>query len=209
MPIIELKNVFKKYDEYVLKDFSIKIYNKDYIVITGDSGIGKTTLLNILGLLDLNFSGEYLFNGDPIIHSNLDDIIEFRQKHLSIVYQDFKLINRYTVYQNLAFPLIVSRTPKEERKSNILKTLQEVNLNPKILNKYPFQLSGGQKQRVAIARAIIKKPTIILADEPTGNLDQGNTDQVLELLRSLNITTIIVSHAPYVIKSASKVLVLD
>lgn len=209
MPIIELKNVFKKYDEYVLKDFSIKIYNKDYIVITGDSGIGKTTLLNILGLLDLNFSGEYLFNGDPIIHSNLDDIIEFRQKHLSIVYQDFKLINRYTVYQNLAFPLIVSRTPKEERKSNILKTLQEVNLNPKILNKYPFQLSGGQKQRVAIARAIIKKPTIILADEPTGNLDQGNTDQVLELLRSLNITTIIVSHDPYVIKSASKVLVLD
>lgn len=209
MPIIELKNVFKKYDEYVLKDFSIKIYNKDYIVITGDSGIGKTTLLNILGLLDLNFCGEYLFNGDPIIHSNLDDIIEFRQRHLSIVYQDFKLINRYTVYQNLAFPLIVSRTPKEERKSNILKTLQEVNLNPKILNKYPFQLSGGQKQRVAIARAIIKKPTIILADEPTGNLDQGNTDQVLELLRSLNITTIIVSHDPYVIKSASKVLVLD
>lgn len=209
MPIIELKNVFKKYDEYVLKDFSIKIYNKDYIVITGDSGIGKTTLLNILGLLDLNFSGEYLFNGDPIIHSNLDDIIEFRQRHLSIVYQDFKLIDRYTVYQNLAFPLIVSRTPKEERKSNILKTLQKVNLKPQILNKYPFQLSGGQKQRVAIARAIIKKPTIILADEPTGNLDQGNTDQVLELLRSLNITTIIVSHDPYVIKSASKVLVLD
>ena len=209
MPLIELKNICKKYDEYVLKNFSLKIYNKDYLVITGDSGIGKTTLINILGLLDLNFSGEYLFNGKPIIHSNLEEIIMFRHKHLSIVYQDYKLLNRYTIYQNLIFPLIVSKTPKEERDSIILKALHQVNLNPKILDRYPFQLSGGQKQRVAIARAIIKKPTIILADEPTGNLDQRNTDQVLELIRFLNITTIIVSHDPYVIKSAPQVLVLE
>ena len=191
----------------VLKDVSLEVVQGDYIAIMGPSGSGKTTLMNIIGCLDRASLGMYLFEDEDISEMNDDALSDLRLNKIGFVFQNFNLLSSETAQENVALPLIYAGIDKEKRNQRAIDVLNKVGLQDRISFK-PSQLSGGQKQRVAIARAIINNPKILLADEPTGALDQASGKQVMELFKSLNdegVTIIMITHDANVASHAKKI----
>lgn len=211
--LLNIQNIYKNYGKEpmivpVLKDVSLEVVQGDYIAIMGPSGSGKTTLMNIIGCLDRASLGTYLFEDEDISEMNDDALSDLRLNKIGFVFQNFNLLSSETAQENVALPLIYAGIDKEKRNQRAIDVLNKVVLQDRISFK-PSQLSGGQKQRVAIARAIINNPKILLADEPTGALDQASGKQVMELFKSLNdegVTIIMITHDANVASHAKKIL---
>ena len=211
--LLNLQNIDKNYGKEplfvpVLKDVSLEVAQGDYIAIMGPSGSGKTTLMNIIGCLDRASEGTYLFEEEDISEMNDDALSDLRLNKIGFVFQNFNLLNSQTAQENVALPLIYAGVDKETRNHRANVALSKVGLADRTTFK-PNQLSGGQKQRVAIARAIINNPKILLADEPTGALDQASGKQVMELFKALNdegVTIIMITHDANVASHAKKIL---
>lgn len=211
--LLNIQNIYKNYGKEpmivpVLKDVSLEVVQGDYIAIMGPSGSGKTTLMNIIGCLDRASLGTYLFEDEDISEMNDDALSDLRLNKIGFVFQNFNLLSSETAQENVALPLIYAGIDKEKRNQRAIDVLNKVGLQDRISFK-PSQLSGGQKQRVAIARAIINNPKILLADEPTGALDQASGKQVIELFKSLNdegVTIIMITHDANVASHAKKIL---
>ena len=210
--LLNIQNIYKNYGKEpmivpVLKDVSLEVVQGDYIAIMGPSGSGKTTLMNIIGCLDRASLGTYLFEDEDISEMNDDALSDLRLNKIGFVFQNFNLLSSETAQENVALPLIYAGIDKEKRNQRATDVLNKVGLQDRISFK-PSQLSGGQKQRVAIARAIINNPKILLADEPTGALDQASGKQVMELFKSLNdegVTIIMITHDANVASHAKKI----
>lgn len=210
--LLNIQNIYKNYGKEpmivpVLKDVSFEVVQGDYIAIMGPSGSGKTTLMNIIGCLDRASLGTYLFEDEDISEMNDDALSDLRLNKIGFVFQNFNLLSSETAQENVALPLIYAGIGKEKRNQRAIDVLNKVGLQDRISFK-PSQLSGGQKQRVAIARAIINNPKILLADEPTGALDQASGKQVMELFKSLNdegVTIIMITHDANVASHAKKI----
>jgi putative ABC transport system ATP-binding protein len=182
-----------------LNKLTIDIKEGEFVAIMGPSGCGKSTLLNILGLLDDPDGGSYLFNGIEVADFNERKRADLRKHNIGFVFQSFNLIDELTVYENVELPLIYTGVPSSERVSRVEAVLEKMQIMHR-RNHYPQQLSGGQQQRVAVARAVVNNPKLILADEPTGNLDSSNGNEVMELLTDLNeqgTTIIMVTHSEH------------
>lgn len=212
MESIVLDKVCKEYEykdnkESVLKEVDLKIKEGEFISIVGTSGSGKTTLLNVLGLMDKQTSGEYYLDGKKICGRDIDELADIRNRKIGFIFQNFNLLNDYTLVENVEIPISYSKNKKRMRKRAIDK-LEELGLKEHI-NKTPKEISGGQKQRVAIARALINNPDIILADEPTGALDNKNSMKIIEILKEINNrgkTVIIVTHDMKIAKMCSRII---
>lgn len=182
-----------------LNGITMEIKDGEFVAIMGPSGCGKSTLLNILGLLDNPSGGSYDFYGNEVATMSERQRATFRKGAIGFVFQSFNLIDELTVYENVELPLLYLKIPSDERKIKVEKALERMNMMHR-RNHFPQQLSGGQQQRVAIARAVVAKPKMILADEPTGNLDSTNGEEVMKLLQELNnegTTIVMVTHSPY------------
>lgn len=180
-----------------LNEVSLHIKQGEFVAIMGPSGCGKSTLLNILGTLDIPSSGSYTFEGQQVEKMSENQLTALRKGNLGFIFQSFNLIDELSVYENVELPLVYLGMKKAERKAKVMKVLERVNLLHRA-NHFPQQLSGGQQQRVAIARAVVADCKLLLADEPTGNLDSVNGIEVMELLSQLNrqgTTIIIVTHS--------------
>jgi putative ABC transport system ATP-binding protein len=209
-------DVYKEYrvgaiSTQALKKVNFKIRRGDLIAIMGPSGSGKTTLLNMIGLLDRPTKGRIFFDGVDV--SRLDDkaLADLRNRKLGFVFQTFNLVNRLTVFENIELPLIPRGIPRNVRAKMVLEALAKVGGEESWLHKKPNQLSGGQQQRVAIARAIVGKPVVLLADEPTGNLDRASAKTVVETFLNLNKaghTVVVVTHDPEVANCMDKIFVI-
>ncbi|SJZ40754.1 ABC transporter ATP-binding protein [Garciella nitratireducens] len=216
--MIELKHINKYYKVgdfqlHVLKDVNLKIESGDFVGIMGPSGSGKSTLVNVLGFLDSDYEGEYLFEGNLI--SNLIDkkISAIRNKTVGFVFQEFNLIETQTIFENVQLPLLYNGQTSRKTKEIVQTTLEKVGLAEKG-NQLPSQLSGGQRQRAAIARALINHPKFIIADEPTGALDTATSRNIMTILQELNqkegVTLVMVTHDPNLLEYCThKVEVID
>ena len=199
--IIHLENIRKSYflgkqELPVLKGISLDIYKNEYVALMGPSGSGKSTLMNILGCLDSPTGGSYVLNGKDVSRMPDDDLAAVRNKEIGFVFQQFNLLPRLTAAENVALPLIYGGVPKKERIERAEAVLVKVKLDDRMHHK-PNELSGGQCQRVAIARALINNPAIILADEPTGNLDSKTSYEIMDILGKIHAdgnTVILVTH---------------
>ena len=206
--MIQLNNIRKVYatkdmETVALRDINLTIDTGEFVAVMGPSGCGKSTLMNILGMIDTVSEGQYLFDGEDITDFSEKKLVQMRKANLGFIFQSFNLIDELSVEDNIALPLRYLKVPKSTRESRVREALELVGLNHRARHK-PSQLSGGQQQRVAVARAVIADPKLILADEPTGNLDSQNGDDVMELLRLLNeqgSTILMVTHSE---KDASK-----
>lgn len=213
MALIELKHVFKDYQNEeivtkVLHDINFQIEKGEFVAIMGPSGSGKSTLMHILGFLDKITSGVFLFDTKDVGKLSDDELAVMRGKSIGFVFQAFHLLPRTTVLENVMLPLIYSQVPVEQRKSRAKAALDSVGLSHR-LEFSPSQLSGGEKQRVAIARALVNDPSVIFADEPTGNLDSKSGLQVMKILQKLNDdghTIILVTHEKYTADHAKRIL---
>ena len=211
--VIELKDITKRYgygdiESFALKDFNLTIKRGEFIMIMGPSGCGKTTLLNIIGLLDRATSGEYSLNGEDVSSISSRRKARLRAKKIGFIFQNFNLIQDLSVLENVALPLVYINQPRTVRLKNASDSLDRFHLREKEYY-FPHQLSGGQQQRVAIARAIVSNPEIILADEPTGNLDSRASIAVMEELKSIHEegnTIIMVTHNPSLTSYATRVI---
>lgn len=209
--MIELKGIYKSYGEGelavpVLKDVSLSVAEGDYVAIMGPSGSGKSTLMNILGCLDRADSGTYMLDGENISALSEKELSEARLHKIGFVFQTFQLLAQESALDNVALPLIYAGVERSERSKRAAESLARVGLSDRC-SFLPSQLSGGQKQRVAIARAMINDPRILLADEPTGALDQASGAQVMELFKALNedgVTIIMITHDANVAAHAKK-----
>ena len=195
-----VKKVFltEELETHALSDIHLKIDKGEFVSIAGPSGCGKSTLLSILGLLDSPTSGEYKLNGKPVSALGLGDRTRIRNREIGFIFQSFNLIGDLTVYENVELPLTYRGMGSAERKQKVQASLERVGMTQRAKH-YPAQLSGGQQQRVAVARALVGDPLILLADEPTGNLDSKNGDAVMDLLRELHqngATICMVTHDP-------------
>ena len=199
-------------DQLVLKGIDLDIYEGEFISILGPSGSGKSTLMNIIGCLDTATSGNYELSGRKIKDLNERELAKIRSKEVGFIFQSFHLLPRLTALDNVELPLIYQGIPSSKRKETAINMLKRVGLEDKV-NSYPNQLSGGQQQRVAIARAISTNPTILLADEPTGALDQKTGRQVMELFKELNDegrTIVMITHDISIAKYANRIVkILD
>ena len=200
--LIEFKNITKVYGvgdakTYALNGVDFSIQEGEFVAIMGASGSGKSTAMNMIGCLDKPSSGEYLFNGINVEGLNSDQMALLRRNYLGFVFQSFNLLGRTSALENVELPLIYRKIPAKQRKEMALEALRKVGLQT-VTNNTPAQLSGGQQQRVAIARAIVSNPLVLLADEPTGNLDSIKSLEIMNLLKKLNeeekITIIMVTH---------------
>jgi putative ABC transport system ATP-binding protein len=211
--IIELKGLTKRYgygdtESFALKDFDLTIKRGEFIMIMGPSGCGKTTLLNMIGMLDRPTSGEYILNGENVAGISSARQARLRAKKIGIIFQDFNLIQDLPVIENVALPLVYVNRPRTVRLKSASEALSRFHLSEREYY-YPHQLSGGQQQRVAIARAIVSEPEIILADEPTGNLDSRSSNIVMEELKNIHEegnTIIMVTHNPALTVYATRVI---
>ena len=213
-PLLELSGINKIYkmgqiDLQVLFDVSLHIYDGDFVSIIGPSGSGKTTLLNIIACLDRPSSGIYNFFGENVGLKSNDEMSAIRNLRIGFIFQSFNLIPRHTALENVIMPLHYSTKFKNSNFKNLgLECLEKVGLSERV-NHYPNELSGGQQQRVAIARALVTNPEIILADEPTGNLDSKTSDDIMRLLKDLNMqgkTIITITHDNEVAEQASEII---
>lgn len=213
MTLVKLVNINKVFETgdvpfQALQNINITIKKGDFVAIIGPSGSGKSTLMNILGLLDKPTSGEYELDGHNTAHLKENTLAELRNKKIGFVFQSFNLLTRTSALDNVALPLIYSGVSRSERLKRATESLKEVGLDEK-LKSHPNQLSGGQQQRVAIARALVTNPEIILADEPTGNLDSKNGEEIMKLfheLHKMGRTIILITHDPEVAANAPKVI---
>ncbi|HET6273417.1 MAG TPA: ABC transporter ATP-binding protein [Bacteroidota bacterium] len=212
--VIELKNIVKTYDMggaeqvHALQGVSLALGRNEYVAIMGPSGSGKSTLMNIIGCLDTPTSGLYEFNGINVSEMNDNDLAKIRNKEIGFVFQTFNLLARSDALHNVELPLIYAGIPAAERKRRAKETLEHVQLGDRVHHK-PNELSGGQRQRVAVARALVTKPSIILADEPTGNLDSKTGEEILMLFEELHRqgnTIIIVTHEAEIAEHAHRVI---
>lgn len=191
-----------------LNEVSLEITRGEFVAIMGPSGCGKSTLLNILGTLDSPTSGKYFFDGKEVDNMSESQLTAFRKGNIGFVFQNFNLIDELTVYENVELPLVYLNGKKGERRKKVMEVLERMNIAHRA-GHFPQQLSGGQQQRVAIARAVVTDCPLILADEPTGNLDSTNGIEVMELLRELNkqgTTIVIVTHSERDAKYAHRVI---
>jgi putative ABC transport system ATP-binding protein len=211
--IIHLENIWKNY--YlgkqvieVLKGISLDIYKNEYVALMGPSGSGKSTLMNILGCLDTATSGSYILNGQDVSHMIDNDLAEVRNHEIGFVFQQFNLLPRLTAAENVALPLVYAGVSKKLRIEKALYVLDKVSLADRSHHK-PNEMSGGQNQRVAIARALVNDPSIILADEPTGNLDSKTSYEIMEIfgkIQSAGNTVILVTHEEDIAKYAHRIV---
>lgn len=203
MSLIRTANLIKYYrteeiETTALNEVSIEINDGDFLSIMGPSGCGKSTLMNILGLIDSPSGGEYYFLDEEVSKYSEKQRANLRKENIGFVFQSFNLIDELTVFENVELPLIYTRMKSSDRKNRVEKVLEAMNMMHR-RNHFPQQLSGGQQQRVAVARAIVNEPRLILADEPTGNLDSSNGDDVMKMLTHLNdqgTTVVMVTHSP-------------
>lgn len=210
---IVLQNVTKRYqmgEETVsaLVDISLQINDGEFAAIMGPSGSGKSTMMNILGCLDRPSSGSYLLDGYEVATLNDDELAKTRNKRIGFVFQNFNLLSRVSAWDNVALPLVYARVPENERLERAAKLLDMVGLAAR-KNHLPNELSGGQRQRVAIARALVNNPSIIMADEPTGNLDSRSSVDIMNIFSSLHeqgSTVILVTHEPDIAEYAKRVI---
>jgi putative ABC transport system ATP-binding protein len=185
-------------ETHALAGIHLELKNGEYVSIAGPSGCGKTTLLSILGLLDTPSDGRYMLNTKEVANLSFSERARIRNQEIGFIFQAFNLIGDLTVYENVELPLTYRGMPAKERKDRVQEALERVGMSHR-MKHYPSQLSGGQQQRVAVARAVVGKPSILLADEPTGNLDSRNSEQVMELLEELHkdgATICMVTHDP-------------
>lgn len=214
-PILELQNVSKIYAQSEIQtvgiqNLSLKVYPGDFIAITGRSGCGKSTLLNILGGMDELTSGTYYFDGEDVSHLTHTRAAQFRCKQVGYVFQSFNLLNEISALQNVCMPLGYAGMGKHQREKIGHQMLRLVNLESKA-GKRPIHLSGGEQQRVAIARAMASAPKVLLADEPTGNLDEENSLAIMELFSKFNkdgMTILMVTHSPEIANWADKQILM-
>ena len=190
--------VTEEVETHALSNIHLRIHKGEYIAIAGPSGCGKSTLLSILGLLDSPSEGNFNLNKNPVSGLSASQRARIRNREVGFIFQSFNLIGDLTVYENVELPLTYQKMPKAKRKERVHDALEKVSMAHR-MKHYPSQLSGGQQQRVAVARAIVTKPSILLADEPTGNLDSSNGDIVMEMLAHLHkqgSTICMVTHDP-------------
>lgn len=217
MNIIDVQHVSKIYrtgdmETHALSDISFSIQEGEYVAIMGPSGSGKSTLMHILGALDTPTSGTYLLNGKDVSQQTDDELADIRLREIGFVFQAFNLLARTSVLRNVTLPLVYAEIPEEERLSRAEHALRSVVLAEDRWHHHSNQISGGQKQRVAIARALVNNPSIILADEPTGNLDTKTGGMVLDTFRRLNEeeghTIILITHEDEVAKHADRMIII-
>ncbi len=213
MPLIRLQSVSRRYQMgaetiHALREVSLEIERGEYVAIMGPSGSGKSTLMNLVGCLDTPTSGEYELNGVQVSQMDDNQLAEIRNKEIGFIFQTFNLLPRSDALRNVELPLIYSGMPADERREVTLQALTNVGLADRIHHK-PNELSGGQRQRVAVARALVNKPSILLADEPTGNLDSKTGAEILALFEELSRkgnTIIVVTHEEDVAKHARRII---
>lgn len=211
--LIEIQNVFKIYpsaeDEVkALRGINMAVQAGEFVAVVGSSGSGKSTMMNILGCLDVPTSGSYLLDGQDVSHFTDDELSEIRNEKIGFIFQGFHLIPGLTALENVELPLLYRGVPRHDRRKAAVEALTRMGLSSR-LNHRPNQMSGGQQQRVAIARAIVGKPPIILADEPTGNLDQKNGAEVMRLLKELHQegkTIVLITHDQKVAACAQRII---
>jgi len=201
--VIKLENLSKVYrtaymETTALDQINIHIGKGEFVAVMGPSGCGKSTLLNVVGMIDAPTSGQYYFDGEEVGHRSENDLVDVRKKNIGFIFQNFNLIDNLSVAENVDLPLLYLGTSKKERKRRVKEALELVGLESRARHK-PQELSGGQQQRVAVARSVVGEPKLILADEPTGNLDTRNGDEVMKmlaLLKDKGATILMVTHSP-------------
>jgi len=212
--VIVVENLWKTYDMgseqqvHALQGVNLSIRHNEYVAIMGPSGSGKSTLMNLIGCLDSPSQGNYWLNGHLVSELNDDELARIRNKEIGFVFQTFNLLARATALHNVELPLIYNGTPAHERRERAMKALQSVELGDRMYHK-PNELSGGQRQRVAVARALVNNPSIILADEPTGNLDSTTSQEIMNLFDTLHQrgnTIILVTHEADIAAHAHRVI---
>ena len=217
MSIITLNGIEKIYNHSsvpvsALKGIDLNVESGDFLAIVGPSGSGKTTLLNIIGGLDKPTRGTVLIDGTDISHMKPDELIEFRLNHIGFVFQSYNLIPVLTAKENVEFIMLLQNIPKAERDRRAVEILKNVGLEER-LNSKPSELSGGQQQRVAVARALASRPSFVLADEPTANLDSTSAESLLDIMEQLNkvqsMTFLFSTHDPRVMKRAHRIVTLE
>jgi putative ABC transport system ATP-binding protein len=213
MSLIRIRNLARRYQMgsetiHALRDVSLDIERAEYVAIMGPSGSGKSTLMNLLGCLDTPSAGEFELNGARVSEMDDNELAEIRNKEIGFVFQSFNLLARSDALHNVELPLIYAGMPSEERRKRALEALAHVSLSDRVHHK-PNELSGGQRQRVAIARALVNRPSIVLADEPTGNLDSKTGLEILALFEELSRggnTIILVTHEEEVARQARRII---
>jgi putative ABC transport system ATP-binding protein len=211
--VISLQNLEKNY--YVgsivvnaLRSVSLSIYHNEYVAIMGPSGSGKSTLMNVIGCLDTPTGGKYILNNNDVSRMSDDRLAEIRNREIGFVFQTFNLLPRYSALENVMLPLVYAGISYAEREKRALKAMEQVGLSDRVHHR-PNELSGGQRQRVAVARALINKPSIILADEPTGNLDSKTSEDIMRLfedIHNLGNTIILVTHEEDIARHAKRII---
>jgi putative ABC transport system ATP-binding protein len=212
--MIEVRDITKVYrtgdvETKVLKGISFLIKEGEFVAIIGPSGSGKSTLMHILGCLDAPTSGQYFFEGKDVSQLSDDELADIRKEKIGFVFQAFNLLPRTTVLRNVVVPLVYANVPRDKREEIARKCLLSVGLDEKSFNHLSNQLSGGEMQRVAIARALVNNPSLILADEPTGNLDSKTGEVVLETFQNLNKqgrTVVLITHEKYIAERAKRTI---
>ena len=211
--IIQLDNIQKSYfmgkmELKVLKGISLEIFKNEYVALMGPSGSGKSTLMNILGCLDSPTAGHYILNSKDVSKMPDDELADVRNKEIGFVFQQFNLLPRLTAAENVALPLVYAGMPKKQRMEKAMDVLNKVNLADRSHHK-PNEMSGGQNQRVAIARALVNDPSMILADEPTGNLDSKTSHEIMEIfgkIHSAGNTVVLVTHEEDIANFAQRII---
>ncbi|MCR5032553.1 MAG: ABC transporter ATP-binding protein [Lachnospiraceae bacterium] len=215
--MLQMRGITKDYVmgeeiSHVLKGIDLEVKRGEFLAILGPSGSGKSTLMNIIGCLDVPTGGEYTLSGKEIASQSETSLAQIRNKEIGFIFQSFQLLQRQSAFDNVELPMLYANMPEKERRARTREMLEKVGLGDK-MRHYPNQLSGGQQQRVAIARALTMNPTILLADEPTGALDQKTGAQVMELFHQLNSegrTIIMITHDSKIASHASRIVrILD
>jgi len=210
LDVKDLRKVYKssKIEVEALREVNFSVDNQEFVAIMGSSGSGKSTLMNILGCLDSVTEGTYIIDGENVAGLNQKKLAAIRNKKIGFVFQSFNLLPKLSALQNVELPMIYGGSSKAKRREAALEALDKVGLTDRAKHK-PNELSGGQRQRVAIARALVNTPSIILADEPTGNLDSKSSDEIMEIFKGLNrdgATIIMVTHEPDIAQRAKRVI---
>ncbi len=213
MSVISLKDISRIYKVgtetiYALRSISLDINKNEYVALMGSSGSGKSTLMNVLGCLDTPSAGQYSLEGKMVSNMTDNELAEIRNRMIGFVFQTFNLLPRYSALENVALPLVYAGVSREERMDRAAKTLRDVGLGDRMTHR-PNELSGGQRQRVAVARALVTNPAIILADEPTGNLDSKTSEEIMGLfgeIHSKGNTVILVTHEEDIARHAHRIV---